>query len=730
MIRHPKPHPTVFRNVLWCCCLLACAASTSFAQSAQPYVEGEVIVGFASDAKATATDALRKELGATVHYRFALVRAEVWRITTMTTAEAVRRYAGDVRVRYVEPNYVAEPEPESKGVPVTPDPPSRYDAYVKEMGEPTTAADRARAAESMTSSACGSAGPISNDPLSDKQWSLHNVGAAGAIGGDSGYTVHCDADVDGPEALTVFTGTTKSVVAIVDGGGWNHVDYAANLWANPEEDFNGNGMGAVLNGNGRWRLDSTDFNGLDDDGNGLVDDLIGWDFVQSDKDPQAPVDPWFNDGRLVDHGVRVSGITGAVSNNGVGITSLSPLTRLMILRGSGHAAAVDYGIREGARVVNASWENGSADVRQIIQNAAVSNVLVVAAAGNGNAPTNTCSNNNDNTNDLCRTPLYPASWPEANIISVAGLGPADESVVVYQGTTYLRSSYGRKTVDLGAPAAAFRTSDPNYNPPYSSVGGGATSFAAPHVSAAAGMLWSQDPALPYWKVKNLLLASVDPVPSLWNRTVSGGRLNAYNALRLQRGLLPQTLALNQPIVDPGSHLALGTISASAAVTAPPVGVKLVAGQGITFGPGFSVQLGTLFVAEVRGSLNTWSMPPAPGFGAAPPEAPSAGGLAASEGRAGASALPADVPTEYALHASWPNPARGRASIRFDLPEAAGVVLSVFDVRGRQVARLVDGPMGAGEHTATFDGAALPSGVYLYRLQAGPFVRTGRLVLMN
>ena len=437
----------------------------------------------------------------------------------------------------------------------------------------------------------------------------------------------------------------------------------------------------------------------------------------------------------------MAGVAGAVPNNGIGITSLSSLTRLMILRRATSTPEVDYASNEGARVVNASWTGSGTTLRQAIQNSAANNVLFVAAAGNGLYPDKICSNDNDKPNDPCREfhgiqygPIYPASWPESNIISVTGLSPADSIIVRYQGQVLMMFSYGRTTVDLGAPASAFRSTDLSLTQPYGSVGRGGTSFAAPLVSSAAGMLWSQDPSLPYWKVKNLLLASVDPVPSLWNRTVSGGRLNAYNALRLQRGLLPQTLTLNQPIVDPGSHLALGTISASAAVTAPPVGVKFVAGEGITFGPGFSVQHGTLFVAEVRGSLNTWSTtPPAPAFGASSAigETSAVGGIAASEGRA--TAFPTvgpDVPTEYALHPSWPNPARGRASIRFDLPEAARAVLSVYDVQGRDVARLVDGPLAAGAHTATFDGTTLASGVYFYRLQAGTFARTSRLVLVN
>ena len=203
----------MFRTVLLCCGLLACAIPASFAQSRSPYIEGEVIVGLADDGKAATSGALLKELGATVHYRFTLVRAEVWRITTMTTAEAVRRYTGDPRVRYIEPNYVAEEMPEwnseRKDVPVTPEAPSLYADYEKQVGLTVSPADRARAEAAMAASSCGSSGPISNDPLSDKQWSLHNVGDASAIcGGSTGYVVHCDADMDGPEAITVFTGTT------------------------------------------------------------------------------------------------------------------------------------------------------------------------------------------------------------------------------------------------------------------------------------------------------------------------------------------------------------------------------------------------------------------------------------------------------------------------------------------------------------------------------------------
>jgi len=89
-----------------------------------------------------------------------------------------------------------------------------------------------------------------------------------------------------------------------------------------------------------------------------------------------------------------------------------------------------------------------------------------------------------------------------------------------------------------------------------------------------------------------------------------------------------------------------------------------------------------------------------------------------------------VPEAFTLHAAYPNPFNPTTEIRFDLPEATQVRLTVYDALGREVERLLDGPMQAATHTVTFDAADLPSGVYLYRLEAGAFVQTRRMVLMK
>lgn len=284
-----------------------------------------------------------------------------------------------------------------------------------------------------------------------------------------------------------------AVVAVVDSGvDITHPDLVDRIWSNPAE----------LCGNGR-----------DDDGDGRVDDCAGWDFLNDDAGVFDPAD----DNR---HGTHVAGVVAATAGNGIGVAGVAPEAQIMVLKVSGSgegfrmsdaARAVRYAADHGADVVNASWgtapgvprENVTA-LEQAVAHAASRGVLVVAAAGNDGV-------------DLEVAPVWPASFPVANVISVAATGRADEL------TSW--SNRGARSVDLAAPG----------NEVLSTLPGGwgygsGTSMAAPHVTGAVALLAAASPGAPLDALRAALLGGAHPVPGLAGVTVTGGRLDVPTSL--------------------------------------------------------------------------------------------------------------------------------------------------------------------------------------------------------
>ena len=320
-----------------------------------------------------------------------------------------------------------------------------------------------------------------NDLYFQSQWPLHNTGYLGGIP---------DADIDALEAWDVQTGSAAVVVGVIDSGiDYTHEDLAENIWVN---------FGEVIDD-------------VDNDGNGYVDDVQGWDFANDDNDP-------FDD---YGHGTHVAGIIGAVGNNGIGVAGVNWTVRLMPLKfldsaGDGWTddaiEAVLYAAGFGVRVTNNSWGGGRKS-RALEDAIAASGALFVASAGN----------------DGSSQKQFPAAYDLDNIISVAATDRYDELASF--------SNYSDSWVDLGAPGVDVLSTVPSAIDPFGYRAWDGTSMAAPHVAGVAALVMAQYPALDILTIKDRILVGVDPLPSLEGKTVTGGRLNALAAVPRPPGII-------------------------------------------------------------------------------------------------------------------------------------------------------------------------------------------------
>jgi len=320
---------------------------------------------------------------------------------------------------------------------------------------------------------------IPNDTRFDELWGMHNTGQTGGTP---------DADIDAVEAWDTFTGSHDVVVAVIDTGmDYNHVDLVDNRWIN---------VGEIAG------------NGIDDDGNGFVDDVYGYDFAYNDSNPMD----------VHSHGTHCSGTIGGVGNNSIGVAGVSHAVRIMAVKflndgGSGSTAdaieSVIYAVDNGAQILSNSWGGGgfSQGLEDAISYANDHNVLFVAAAGNGYSD-----------NDVY--PHYPSNYDVPNVLAVASTDHNDAKAS--------SSNYGLTSVDLGAPGVSILSTVPGNGYGYKS----GTSMATPHVSGAAALLKGYNPNLTALDLKSLIMDNVDPVASMSGITVTGGRLNINNALMM------------------------------------------------------------------------------------------------------------------------------------------------------------------------------------------------------
>jgi subtilisin family serine protease len=330
------------------------------------------------------------------------------------------------------------------------------------------------------------ASTIPNDPGFVNQYGLNNTGQYGGTAG---------ADIQAPAAWDVTQGSSNVIVAVIDTGvQLDHPDLAANIWTNPGEIAD---------------------DGIDNDGDGYVDDVHGWNFVSNNNNPSDDFG----------HGTTVAGIISAVGNNAVGITGVSWHTKILPLKafdssGNGDTAwaiaALNYCIdlkRMGFDIVaaNASWGGPgySRALQRAITDFGNAGMIFVAAAGNN-------GQNNDTSG------FYPASFGLPNIISVAATTNTD-SLAGF-------SDYGKASVDLGAPGVDIY-STARYSSYTSATSTQGTSFATPFVTGVVALACSiSPPNVSYTTICNAILNGGDPIAALAGKTVTGKRLDAYGTL--------------------------------------------------------------------------------------------------------------------------------------------------------------------------------------------------------
>jgi hypothetical protein len=367
---------------------------------------------------------------------------------------------------------------------------------------------------------------IPDDTQFDQQWALHNIGLGGGIE---------DADIDAPEAWDIATGGVTPlgdtiVVAIVDGGMMlTHVDIIPNLWTN---------WGEIPG------------NGIDDDSNGYIDDVHGWDAYASDG--SIP-----NDG----HGTHVAGIVGAKGNNGVSVAGVNWNVKLMPLAGSSGTTSIvleAYGYALDQRAIYDSTGG-------------LSGAFVVATNSSFGVNNADCSSGNyslwNDMYDALGQYGILSCGATMNInsnVDVTGDVPTGcESDYMISVTNTTRNdaknsgaAYGLTTIDLGAPGTQVLSTY---------TGGGTTlltgtSMASPHVAGAVGFIhasmstgfasfFQSNSADGGLLIKQLILDGTDPLPTLNGVTVSGGRLNLYNSALLSMETMAADSLDPNPVTD-------------------------------------------------------------------------------------------------------------------------------------------------------------------------------------
>ncbi|MEY4066471.1 MAG: hypothetical protein RIR26_2679 [Pseudomonadota bacterium] len=432
---------------------------TAFTEDGYPYVRGEYLVKVASRASLERLlDSQRESVGS-VAQKTPLFSSKsgVWYKVQVADdyklREAILSARENADVLYAEPNYIYYASSENeKNIP-TPGKSGKGGPDLKDAPALPT--------------------PPVADPQISTMYGLSKIGA--------------------PQVWPTTSGSSKVLVADIDTGiDYNHEDLINNIWHNPAEIAG---------------------DGIDNDANGYVDDVVGWDFRDKDARP-------FDDNS---HGSHTAGTIAATGGNGIGVSGVAQQASIMSLRflggsqGSGTledaVKAIDYATENGAQIMSNSWGGGgySQSMFDAISRANDKGILFVAAAGNSGT---------DNDSKA----QYPASYELPNVLTVAATDSGDKLASF--------SCFGLKSVHLAAPGVKILSTVPGDK--YASLSG--TSMATPHVTGAAVLLKAAYPNMKAKELKDVLMQSVEQLSSLAGKVSTGGRLNISKAFAISKSL--------------------------------------------------------------------------------------------------------------------------------------------------------------------------------------------------
>ncbi|MBI4851198.1 MAG: S8 family serine peptidase [Acidobacteria bacterium] len=377
----------------------------------------------------------------------------------LTLSEIIARYKADPNVEYVEPNF-------------------RYTIPDNEFAQAKASTNINKTKKSPL---------IPNDPYFESLWGLSNVGQK--INDKPGGVV--GADINVLDAWELSTGDDQMVIGVIDTGiDYTHPDINPNIWVNENEIPN---------------------NGIDDDNNGVIDDIHGYNAIDDSGDPMDDND----------HGTHCAGTIGAAGDNGEGIVGVNWKVKLMGLKflssdGSGSLndalEAINYVLEMKKRGVNIrilsnSWGGGgySQALHDAIKTLNKEGILFVAAAGNS-------ATNIDND------PHYPSSYQADNVLAVAAIDNQDNIARF--------SNYGVKSVHIGAPGVDIYSTIPGNE--YAFFSG--TSMATPHVSGVTSLMLVNNPSLTPKEIIDRIVSSSTKTTALAGKTISGGRINTHAAI--------------------------------------------------------------------------------------------------------------------------------------------------------------------------------------------------------
>ena len=609
---------------------------------------------------------------------------------------------------------------------------------------------------------------IPNDQYFNKQFALHNTGQTL----NDGHVGTVDADVDAPEAWGFTQGSPNIVIAIIDEGvTLNHPDLDANIWVNPGEIPNNN---------------------IDDDNNGYIDDVNGWNFQDSNNDPSPKGDE--------NHGNGCAGIAAAEQDNNEGVTGIAPHCKIMPVRlyyglwaVQGLVLAIDYAWENGADVLSNSWGFNSSDPN--LFPAIIEAINRATTQGRGGLGSVVCFAASNSANHVANDPGYVAFPANVNIPGVLTVAASnrDDLQANYSPTSSL--------IDIAAPShhanywqipgESFEIwtvdipGNPGYNPGkkaphtgeelpasgtnYGSYTGrfGGTSAACPLVAGVAALMLSLDPLLTQQNVFNIITCTADKVgPYNYSGTyfVMGrsnelgfGRINAYNAVNIVHQNLFIQAALDLPIccwippipIDPVIYDIIYINNADFAITFRrwveltwPTGeveeILSVESFGLEPGQEFSERNRFVVAADYPAGTYTLTLYWDDGqyllyttatFDKLPGRSQPLVNNSSRTTRLEA------LPKTMMLEQNYPNPFNPSTTIRYAVPEAGEISLKIYNLNGQLVKTLVSGVVTAGNHQVVWDGtdssgSQVASGAYLYKLEAGDFVQTRKTVLLQ